>query len=419
MTQIGTQQVQRGWREVQAGANVFKDMSGGQASGMDASGGPQGSSAGDSGAGESLQGQHGSFFVPSQQQGASAAAGGQRHGGDLDSVITRMQGMLSADGRCTAEAQATYFMDKFIPALDASKDVVKQEYRHEYGSALFGGPGCQCFCGKCHLSQELPFTEMRAFLYTGDSGQAEVILTCSDEQASRLQTNGATQIRWTAFGRAHTADNIDEKCPPLRDKVQHDEEEAPEWLSDLSSLPTSDDFVKNGLPSFNSIKDGKSWTLASLRAFFEKPMRFNGRVYPPGCAWPMDGAERGLAYRKGSPAAGNQGAKFWGDQNFKNAAKLYFAVHQPGSGFEDSDDTVTLNMTRLIVDLADNNSSVPWAQKARQVAEQRLITRSCISLPLFLHYFAAATMVRPPGRPFPVTPSLLPPPLDVRLPRLP
>ena len=180
--------------------------------------------------------------------------------GDLDSVITRMQGILSADGRSTSAAQATYFMDKFIPALDASKDVVKQEYRHEYGNTLFGGPGCQCFCGKCHLSQDLPFTEMRAFLYTGDSGESEVILTCSEEQAARLERNGATQIRWTAFGRAHTADNIDEKCPPLRDEVQGEEEDAPEWLADLSELPSQADFAKYGLPRFHDIKDGKSWS---------------------------------------------------------------------------------------------------------------------------------------------------------------
>jgi len=368
--QTGTHEGQRQGREVQTGANVDEDMSTGQPSGMDASRGQEESSAGDSGAGGSSQGQHGSFFVPSQQQ-VGSAPGGPRRGGDLDSVITRMQGILSADGRSTSAAQATYFMDKFIPALDASKDVVKQEYRHEYGNTLFGGPGCQCFCGKCHLSQDLPFTEMRAFLYTGDSGESEVILTCSEEQAARLQRNGATQIRWTAFGRAHTADNIDEKCPPLRDEVQGEEQDAPEWLADLSELPSPADFAKYGLPRFHDIKDGKSWTLAGLRAFFEKPMRFKGRVYPPGSMWPLDGQERTLAYGKGSPSSQNHPAKYWGDQNFKNAAKLYVLVHQPDSGFETTDENEKLNMTKINVAHSDSGESVSWAQRARSVAQTR------------------------------------------------
>ena len=45
------------------------------------------------------------------------------------------------------------------------------------------GTWCPCFCGKRHTSQGVPFTQMRAYLYTQGGGDVEVILTCS---ASKL-----------------------------------------------------------------------------------------------------------------------------------------------------------------------------------------------------------------------------------------
>jgi hypothetical protein len=63
-----------------------------------------------------------------------------------------------------------------------------------------------CVCGKCAMNFDLPLADIQAFSYTLVQGQhPEIILVSSQDQADLLVQNGATKLRWTAFGKAHTS----------------------------------------------------------------------------------------------------------------------------------------------------------------------------------------------------------------------
>ena len=320
---------------------------------------------------------NGGFFVTS---GAGQDTGQDTlRAGNLESVITRLQNVMSSDGRDSNEDKAQYFIDRFIPALQQGAHIVKQEYTHEYGASLLGGPGCQCFCGKCHMNHDLPFADMRAFLYTKTAGgEAEVILTCSEEQAAQLERNGARPVRWTAFGRSHTAEHIDEKCPPQKTDQQHDvavDGETPEWFElDEQKLPSDTAFSGLGLPKpFTFIASKVSWTPDSLNDFFHKPMRYRGNIYPPGCMWPVKGNKRRLAYHKGSGTTECKTAKQYGDQNFKDAAKCYWWIHQQHATAHSYPHHAPLSFAALDNHMQQHKPPNPdWVELARNTASTLL-----------------------------------------------
>jgi hypothetical protein len=313
---------------------------------------------------------HGGFFVPAPTPAGGGTAAPKR-GGDLEGLVRRMKDMLSADKRDTIDAQARYFTEHFVDALNQSKEVVKQEYRHEYGSAMFGGHGCHCFCGKCHMSQDLPFTQMRAYLYAPVGGDVEVILTCSAEQASQLEKSGAKPAHWTAFSRSHTAEQIAQKCPPVEsdDESGDGGDTSPEWDSDLT-LPTAHDFARNGLPHFNTMKRTGGWTIQSLQDLFEIPMKYKGLVYPPASMWPLTGQVRAALYRRHACKGGNLPS--FGDTNLKNAAKLYWWVCHDESGFKQEEPGHKLNMTAEDARAKAYYPTNPaWLDLARATAVER------------------------------------------------
>ena len=293
-----------------------------------------GSHARDSG----TQHRGGGFYIPPSPASAAAvaaAAGAAAPAFSLETAMERLRLQIPEDERDSSESQARAFFERVIPCINGRASAVRGLYTAEYGASA-SGTGCICLCGKCHLSYELPFAEMEAFLYTSADGEdPKVYLTSCSEHSKRLKHNGATSIPWVAFGKKLTLSDIDQQCPPKMSEeelanMRANASAPPQFLSTLP-LPNKDQLSNIGLPPMNVLKTHitsnhrSQWSLNTLRNFVELPCKWRGNVFPPAYQWPRDSKRRNNLYNKFTGSDRHKTHN--GDQTLKDAAKLYWIVH--------------------------------------------------------------------------------------------
>ena len=334
----------------------------------------------------------GSFYLPDAVRArvdASAATrtSDRRRIGTLDSAIRDMREALG-DEDASNEERAQHLFDHLIPALNAGSHARRQYYTTEYGSGILGGVGCVCYCGKCHLQQDLPFASMQAFLYSRVEGDvAEVLLTSHPEHARQLLRNGARPLKWTAFGSSNSAADIDAKCPRMVDEatsaqLRADLNAAPVWLpGPFKQVAGASewDSARHGLPLPSSMLLKKqSWTVGSLSAFMEQSCKVKGIVFPGASMWPVPVETRKLMWKtfvdtfavRPIPSAG---AYQSADQVFVNACKLYWWLHNEHSGLSQKEPSYTLvSVTEFnrLKEYKPTERAFTWVKGARDTASR-------------------------------------------------
>jgi hypothetical protein len=335
---------------------------------------------------------NGGFFRPSVNAATTAQTTST-----LDSAIEHMRQLLNVDGQqetSNAERARRMFLD-LVPAQNLMADERRKEYKYEYGPALFSNKeGCSCFCGRCSMSQDLCFMDMRTYLYTTPgTGESEVILTSNRLHFQALEENGAVLIRWTAFGSSHTQQHIAEKCPPLRTSADEDEDgSAPAhdtakfYPFSSEALPSLKHVQEQGLPPVRLVKgSSSSWTVKTLNEFMETPFDLGGIRFPPATLWPLQGNIRKQLYARfmekyptRASSRSHQNDQH-GDQVLKNAFKIYSILHlTPPPEITMSDDHILEEVTWTKKKL-DNRPDIliprgasEWACLAQDVARTRV-----------------------------------------------
>ena len=336
---------------------------------------------------------NGGFYRPSLSAETTSTTAG-----NLDSAIEHMRQALNEVGKeeTSNEERAKRMFRELVPSQNSIADERRKEYRYEYGPALFSNKdGCSCYCGKCSMSQDLSFIDMRTYLYTTPStGETEVILTSNRLHFQALEANGAVLVPWTAFGSAHTQEHISEKCPPLRSNDDEDEDEDDNAPSHdlpvfhafaLSALPSLQTVNKHGLPPVRLVKGtAHKWTVKTLNAFMETPFDLNNVRFPPATLWPLAGAERNRLYRKfithhqKYARCGNAKSDEFGDQVLKNAFKIYSILHMSPDIHQTDDLELdeSLYLKKHITQPAGlivPHGASQWACIARSVANSRVV----------------------------------------------
>jgi hypothetical protein len=121
------------------------------------------------------------------------------------------------------------------------------------------------------MNFDMPLADMQTFSNTRVQGQhPEIILFCknnkriiiivsSQDQVDLLVQNGATKLRWTAFGKVHTSQHINEHCPrqiSQQEVSQHSVQIVQGLLHDATlELPEPCVLSVTGLPPMKEVKD--------------------------------------------------------------------------------------------------------------------------------------------------------------------
>lgn len=311
--------------------------------------------------------EHGSFYVPALQGGAAQAP---QSVGSLQDAIDRLMRKVPEECKDCNDDLSRSFFERVIPTLNSAASALRGQYITEYG--LQSDSGCVCVCGKCAMNFDMPLADMQAFSYTRVQGQhPEIILVSSQDQADLLVRNGATKLRWTAFGKAHTSQHINEHCPrqiSQQEARQHSVLQGP--LHDATlELPEPGVLSDTGLPPMKDLKDTLSqnkWTVSTLKNFFHLPFRFKTVVFPPLYMWPDTGQMRGKLYSKYTGV--NKNAKEHGDQTFKNACRLYWWVFHPDSGLRGAEGSLDENR---VCNSQDFHTAIPSGSAVNWVALMR------------------------------------------------